>query len=479
MLRWWFSDRPIRHPQFSSPFDVRLSKWSLPVVLVTYLIFSLVWILLVAGLLVLLERPQPNALEAFRQSAWALWGPDNLFDLHGQSASFYSLAILNAVVGVLLPLFVLGAFVFKLFRHDPLVWRRSVSLEAHTMGHYVLAIRFYNGFRVPLADVQVRAWLRWRPESHPTVFRNKQLRLFVRGDGENGLAWPLAMPAEPTTVRVYLEPTSGTYPLFDDKILIQGEEVKRDDATIVLIAQGMASSLNEEFRSIMQYSLEGIDEGLYQDVRPGQLEGPEWDNFDGMQTQYVFVYGSLMRHEDLRAAGLEGPEHLRATLDGWRRCWNVASDPARKNRVYRKADGTVFPGWVGSLGLERSEGEEVHGIVVEATPQMLANFDTREQDYDRTDVSDAIVWRKLRPSGPHRVYTYIPKPEAVREYERRRRLGGDALAIAESYFTSVKAAAAEVEGTDSADFDQAVTLHGVPVIPLVKQSANEAERQIA
>ncbi len=65
------------------------------------------------------------------------------------------LAVANALVSVLLPIFVLGAFVFKLFRHDPLVWRRGVTIEAHPSGYYVLAARFYNHLKVATADVRV------------------------------------------------------------------------------------------------------------------------------------------------------------------------------------------------------------------------------------------------------------------------------------------------------------------------------------
>lgn len=458
----------IRYPRLSTPFAIRLSRRSLVGVLLTYVALVTVWVGIVSVAVYHLGNRGVDASEALRQALWGMWGPDNLLGVRGESTGFYIVAAANALVSVLLPVFVLGAFVFKLFRHDPLKWRKGLTIEAHPAGHFVLAARFYNRFTVPVADVCVRAWLRWTSAENPTVLRNKRLQLLVRGMHDDAPVWPLAIPAEPTTVRVVVASTgTDDMPFGDETFTIQGETVTRDDASIVLIAEGMATGINEQFRSMTTYSLRGdIEAELFQDITPNVRDQVEWRNFDGTQLTYVFVYGSLMREDDLRMAGLGDGERIRVSLRDWRRRWNVASDPAKKNRVYRKSDGNVFDGWVASLGIEAAIDEQVTGVVVEVGYETLAEFDKREQEYLRTDVTRLIVWRALRPSRPFRVFTYVPKPEAVQEFERRRE--DQTLAVVQSYYSSV-AMAAEAINDDDRDFDQATSLDGIPILALTRE----------
>ncbi|WP_336030202.1 gamma-glutamylcyclotransferase family protein [Geodermatophilus sp. FMUSA9-8] len=449
-----------------------LSKLDLPQVVGIYVVLVLGWTLVVSLVLLVDDGGQGGFVDLVRRAFQAMWGPDSLFAERGRSLLYYLLALVNALVSVLLPVFVLGAFVFKLFSHDPLRWRRKLTLEVHPTGYFVLAARFYNRLTVDLADVRVRAWLKWTPPDSPTVHRNKQLELLVRGQHGDEHVWPIASPAEPTTFRVVLRTTAEPgLPVTPATIDVQGQSARRGTARLLVIVEGVMTSTNEEFRSRQEYSLRpgAIDEeGIFQDIGPEVGEDAGWANFEGTQDVYVFVYGSLMRDADLTAAGLDPRDARMATLEGWQRRWNVASDPARKNRRYRHrtAGRPVFTGRIVSLGLERMDGAVVRGVVVRVGPRQLADFDAREQDYDRSDVSPAVSWPQRDAARPPRVFTYVPKPEALAAF--RDRLGTGDLVIVRSYFESVRDAAARIHGTDGG-FGGTADLNGAIVEDLDRE----------
>jgi cation transport regulator ChaC len=406
----------------------------------------------------------PTFASGVRQSANALWSPADLMGRQDKALAFYMIATINAVVSVLLPVFILGAFVFKLFRHDPLTWRKKISVEAHPSGFYVLAARFYNHFTVPAADVRVRAWLRWIPPDNLSVHRNKRLQLIVRGQHDDEPTWPLAVSAEPTTVRVLMCDTQ-QIPVSNEEITIQGERVPLESATIVLIADGITPTIGEQFRSLKTYSLGvDLDYELFQDITPGKPNSAEWKNFDGSQYSYVFVYGSLMRPVDLENAGIAPSEIMPAVLGGWRRCWNVASDPAAKNRVYHYPDGRAFEGRVASLGLTESRFSNTVGVLVHVNYKGLAAFDRREQDYIRTDVTRNFPQLPVNIRAPARIFTYVPRGEAVEAFARNKHEGR--LAVVASYVESVREAARNVSDECLRDFNEAEGLSGLPVLEL-------------
>ena len=461
-------------PRLSSPLAIRLSRWSLPVILLFYVALVAVWALIVAISLHFVQRAPADFPELLRRALWSIWGPDNLLAPADQTFGYYVVAVANAIVSVLLPVFVLGAFVFKLFRHDPLTWRRHLTLEAHSSGNFALTARFYNEFNREVADISARAWIRWNPPANDTVFRNRKLKLLVRGETDDAPAWPLAEPAQPTTVRVLLCSTEEEPdPLRDDRILVQGEWVPRASATLVLLVTGTTTGVNEEFRSTKIYKLspdaDEIQEEIFQDITPGKPNQDEWKNYHGTQMMYLFMYGSLMRDADLRREGVEPKKAIQVRLQGWRRSWNVASDPAAKDRQYRRhADNSVYEGMVASLGLERHEGASACGIMAKVDYRLLAAFDAREQEYDRTDVTDAVVCDYgARPEGPFRVFAYVPKPQAVREYRRRR--GNGDLAVRRGYYASIYDAAEVVGGDCLEDLDAAnarLADDGVPIVDM-------------
>ena len=440
-----------RHPILQSPLAVRLSQFTIPKIIVLYVVASAAWS--VAGWLVVkVSDPGRSWLEAARHALWIVWGPDNVFDGTTTSIGLYAFGLLNTVVTVLLPVLLLGAFVFKLFRHDPIRWRTSITVEAHTSGNYVLAARFYNSFKVPVADLRVRAWLRWVPHDNQSVRRNKPLDLVIApGVVDRERALPLATPAEPTTVRVVVCPTARdnhalVNPLQAKGFLdIQGVRAELAAAAVVLVVDGIVTASNEPFRSTMSYDLgTQMQMEMFQDVPLDAMSGIEWERFDETQEIYMFVYGSLMRLDDLDKAGIHPDKIQQVKLGGWTRAWNVASDPSEKGRkYYYEADDQaeeLYTGHIVSLGLRKEAGAATLGMAVKVDFQTLANFDNRERDYDRVDVTRDIIWKEPPTGPPIRVFAYVPKVRACEKFDALLR-ANEPLVIVKSYYDSTLAAA--------------------------------------
>ena len=433
------------HPRSSTPLALRLSRHSLGAVVLTYIDVLLSWITILALSLYFVEQPQVSFLSTLRRAAASAWSPSALLDSAGQSPLYYLLALVAALIAVLLPVFLLGAFVFKLVRHDPITWRRVLTYEAHSTRQYVLSVRFYNHLTVNTFDLEVRAWLRWRPRSTPTLVRNERLSLLVEGERVvETMVFPLGKPKQPSTVRIISNrgwhlPKPGDT---DQRLMIQGDLVDRQDAEVVIIIQGTTNTLAEKFQSVKTYALTDLQDEAFQDIDPSSEE-VGWSNFEGTQATWVFVYGSLMRAKDLDDLGIDSVARVPATLNGWRRAWNVASDPADKDREYlvRTEGKRPFAGLILSLGL--APRGRTQGVLVKVDSKTLYEVDNREMDYVRTDVSRKIVVAAGREQPKNvRLYTYVPKDEASAAYQRVAYT--KRLAVSASYVESVHAAAREL-----------------------------------
>jgi hypothetical protein len=275
-----------QHPVRESPFAIRLSRLRLLQILAVYVLVVIAIVCLHALLLFVYASTSSRTLvESVRESMSISWDPGTAFTQPGRPIALYLYGIANALIAVLLPTLLLGSFVFKLFQHDPLQWRRSLTIEAHPSGHYVLAARFYNRLPVDAADLRVRAWLRWVPTDNKSVRRVKSLTILGRGQNaiEETDAFPLASPFEPTTVRVVLGQTERGDPIDGDgKIWVQGELVHREDASIVLVVDGATVTLSNPFRSTIEYSLDSAaDIDMFQDIPLDSERGYEWSNLTG------------------------------------------------------------------------------------------------------------------------------------------------------------------------------------------------------
>ncbi len=170
-------------------------------------------------------------------------------------------------------------------------------------------------------------------------------------------------------------------------------------------------------------------------------------------TQYVFSYGSL-------AADLPG-NHL-AVLRGRRRGWGVAMDnsvDAPGYKHYRlRADGSRPEVFVAFLDLFDDPAAATHGVCVAVDDEQLAAIDHRERNYERIDVSGAVL-----PARPE-VWAYVGSP-AGRDRLRRARAAGTAV-ISRDYVERTRAAFAALGDDVRDDFDASAAAGDLPVVDL-------------
>jgi len=118
----------------------------------------------------------------------------------------------------------------------------------------------------------------------------------------------------------------------------------------------------------------------------------------GPTREYVFGYGSLAARASHAAAAAE--------LLGARRVWGVAMDNREAIPGYKvfldPADGTrpaVHVAFL-DLGGATPDAPALNGVLVALQPQALVYLDSRERNYERTEVTDRV------PGAPGRVWAY-------------------------------------------------------------------------
>lgn len=152
--------------------------------------------------------------------------------------------------------------------------------------------------------------------------------------------------------------------------------------------------------------------------------------------QFVFGYGSLA------GEGAGRP----ALLRGHSRVWGVAMDnsvdiPGYK--IYRaRADGSRPAVFVAFLDVVASAADCTQGLLLPVAGDVLVALDERERNYERVDVTSAIV-----DAPPGTVWTYRGT-HAGRERLRRGVDEGRAV-VARAYLESVRSGPAS--GIDAGD----------------------------
>jgi len=180
--------------------------------------------------------------------------------------------------------------------------------------------------------------------------------------------------------------------------------------------------------------------------------------------QWLFAYGSLVAQCPRTLTRNQRRDGVIADLPGYRRTWGVAMD----NRVdiagykyYVDPDTGVRPDVrVAFLDLAPDPGHVVNGVCRPVTWGQLHEFDTRERQYLRVDVSSAF-------SGiDATVWTYIGSPSG-----RQRRTDGDrtgTTVVARAYRDTVLAGFEGLGRDEYAAFVSSTSECGCPVIPLVR-----------
>jgi hypothetical protein len=406
-------------------------------IVVFYVLGSCILACVLGALLSLTHTPRWSFGRGLRGAFSASWGLNDLLAESGQSAVFYLVAGVAEVVGVLLPVLILGAFVFKLLRHDPLVWRKKMSLEQNPSFGPTIAIRFYPGTRSPLADMNIRIFCRAESTGkEPRVTVNRRMQLISANELVRDVTFAYATPAYPSMVRVPLAPfevgekaalVSEVHA--SEFIDVQGTTALKNRCEILVLVSGTVVLTGDSFLSVHRYlasdMLPGepqwIDADSSPDADPRSWAG--WDNFESNAEMYLFVYGSLMSPRSLQRTvpgGLgKGVRAIPAILDDWYLSWNVGSwAHSQPEREWILGDGSAFHEVIGSLGLQYQKGSQCQGAVWRVPVSLLGQFDLRERDYDRVDVTGYVNWPDMNPEAV--VHTYIPKPEAIEVMETAR-----------------------------------------------------------
>jgi cation transport regulator ChaC len=421
------------HPQIHTPYVLRASRYTFLTIMAMYVSASVVGSALLAAGLAITHVPNWDYARAYRSAFSSTWGLADLLEDDGQPAIFYILSAVGAIAGVLLPIFILGAFVFKLLRHDPIVWRKKVSVEETSEHGTALAIRFYSGTHSPLADIRVRVFLRVQSsDTPPRSARNYPLTVIRGGVPNDDVMLPLTSRGYPILVRVPLRPDlidsdeegmSAHDVCYGDWIEIQGKRTKKTNCEIIVLTSGVVVFTGDSFLSARRYlASEDLSEGQPQwidaetdpDADPYKWTG--WSNFENNANIYVFVYGSLVSRASLertlpRGLGPSSGPFL-AYLKGYRRMWNVGSKASdQAERRWLDSENDEFHGVIASLGLMADEGSRCLGAVYRVPVMILGAFDARERDYDRIDVTGLVTWAGMDDAAT--VFTYVPKPGAT------------------------------------------------------------------
>ena len=200
---------PVRrkpHPVIRTSLAIRVGRLSLPalvgVFVLATLISAAVLTLVVAGT----DRTNSGIVTAFRVTTASILQPGTMLQESGQSFGYYAAGFAAGLLGILMPIFLLSAFVFKLFQRNPLVWRRIVSVESRLGKPPVLVVRFYNGSSSTLIGTRIQVIARVRSTGRPGRVTNVILPAADRAEDsrDKDTYWPYSLSGVPFSVRVSL-----------------------------------------------------------------------------------------------------------------------------------------------------------------------------------------------------------------------------------------------------------------------------------
>jgi gamma-glutamylcyclotransferase (GGCT)/AIG2-like uncharacterized protein YtfP len=174
----------------------------------------------------------------------------------------------------------------------------------------------------------------------------------------------------------------------------------------------------------------------------------------------LFVYGSLVG-EAARCSRV-------AELRGFRPCWGVAMDNTQTvpgYKYYLDENGDRPDVFVAFLDVQPDRTGSVTGRCAPVRAEDLRRLDRRERNYERVDVTDAIV----DPLG--RTWMYVGSPSGRRRLSRAREAGR--AVISREYFDRVEAGFRALGPNEYAGFRDSSALDGLPIRDLVRIDVDE------
>lgn len=177
----------------------------------------------------------------------------------------------------------------------------------------------------------------------------------------------------------------------------------------------------------------------------------------------VFAYGSLVSTVSAAATFGHLPDHgvtpTTAWLTGFRRMWNVGSDrESHPERELVEADGTPFTGSLAVLGLVPDPMASCNGVLYRVGARELRALAIRERNYALVDVTGNVDGVVRAPSV--RVFTHLPRPEAIARLAEARRRG--AAVVRRSYAEQVEDAFRGLGPDQLRTYRRTTRAHGLP-----------------
>jgi cation transport regulator ChaC len=449
------------HPNLRHHLSLIIGRRSLLQIVGIYLVATLASSVIRGVLSSAVSHRREPVSSAIRNVLSNLINPGDLLETQNEGVAFYVVAAVAGFLGVVLPVFLLGAFVYKLFQFDPITWRRKISVETTWRNSKpVMTIRFYNNSRSALLDNEIQVVARVRSAGRPQVITNLRMNLVREGVELDSIVWPYARPGVPFTIYVPLgEGISALEVGHGEKICIPGyaEALDKSRVAFFVLVRGVVQDNGGSYLSARIFPAGGIAHGHFQEIDADYEAKPRtwpgWDRFDENNEMYVFGYGSLVSPASVEKTlghNVPAASVVPAELVGWRRAWNVGSDRAshpERTFFLRNDDGgrgAIFKGITVVLGIERvtsDDGTTCNGAVFPVFRGDLNLLDVRERNYERIDVTDSVKWDDKPPNCT--VYTYVPKAEAAAKVALARN-HGLAMNVRSEYKAMVEAAFASV-----------------------------------
>ena len=411
--------------------------------------------------LVLLGRSEWSQLSLYPKYFLLLMlSPANVLTGDSDGWSVYLAAYLAEIGRVVLPVYLLGAFVFKLFNADPIEWRGKASLEDRVEDHSpALSVRFYNGTASPLVNVTIRAFARVQATGSPRVNYYIPLKIFQGGEDKEFAIWPFGRPGVPFTLHVPFGQGLSAAEVENGKdVVLPGRDraISRDRVSLFCVVDGTSLETGAAFTSGREYRLaDDLLIGHYAEIDANYDTPPQtwagWEHFEMNRDFYVFGYATLASPESVAQTvgrSIDPSSFQYATLRGWSRRWSVASDRfTHPERRFYMPDGSEFTGTTVVMGIVRDSGATCDGAVFPVSRVDLSVLDVRERSYRRTDISNEVTWEN-KPAGSV-VYTYVPTM-ASRNRVEDARSAGKAVAIRETYLNLVRSTFARLASKNGA-----------------------------
>jgi cation transport regulator ChaC len=462
----------------------RLSRLSFSRLLLVFVAAMGATALVAAVLFSWIGRNSVPFWERLRLTLAAVADPGDLLRVDDESLLYYLVAVVVTLVGVILPVLVLGAFVFKLFQRDPLVWRRKFSLETEKGGD-IACFRFYNGTTTPLVNVTVRALARIDSPGRPRLRINNPLQFCLGDQLVDSRFFATTEPAMPFTVRVPVE-VLGTSPTVngDTSVRIGDQAVTADRVEFLIVATGTEPETGTSFVSMHSYpmsshSILGHFQEVDVDTAVPARQWQGWHNFDGNCNLYVFGYGSLVNAGSIAQtlqrplSPTEGP--FEADLKAWVREWNVGSDAStHPERVWEDERGQRFTGVTTYLGLREQPDDSCNGAVFQVSNRDLALLDVRERNYRRVDVTRQVTWAGKPDTCA--VYTYVPLEQATARF--REALSASRAVVRREYWDLLTSAFAALSDSALKRFRATTPEPPCPVVHLRLMSSSAVVDQV-